>query len=176
PVRVDLHRNDQRTVKYAGQALAPVEAHILPVIDLLAPSNPDRIFLGLNVKVLFVDPGQLDNGNKVVTLLEHIDQWIAACTGRGGPKPVAGKTILKSTLKRKQRFEGIRIPHNHDDSSISDMCGPSGRAAKDFGIWVFAVKVSSAAAINDRGTSGGRKHDLKADLGITGGAPGGACF
>ena len=45
-VWVDLHRNDKRAVKYAGQALAPVEAHILPVVDLLAPSDPDRVFLG----------------------------------------------------------------------------------------------------------------------------------
>ena len=33
------------------------------------------------------------------------------------PKPVAGKTIFKGSLKGKKGFEGIGISHNHDDSS-----------------------------------------------------------
>jgi len=73
-----LHRNDKCAVKHAGQALATVEAHILRIVDLLAPRDPDRVFLDLNVQVLFVDPGQFDNGNKVITLLKHIDRRIAA--------------------------------------------------------------------------------------------------
>ena len=53
---MDLHRNGEGAVKYPGQALAPVEAYILCIVNGLLPGDTDGVFFRLNIQVPFIDP------------------------------------------------------------------------------------------------------------------------
>src|SRR5262249_16288470 len=77
----------------------------------LFAEDPDGIVLGLNLEIVFVDPGYLENGNQRVALLKQIDRRKCAGTCRAAAQPIAFETGVKRSLQIKQRVKPVIVWH-----------------------------------------------------------------
>src|SRR5215211_7010751 len=66
-IRVDIDRYRQRAVEDARNAFASVDARAFIVVDALLSGDPDRVFLGFDLKLLLVHAGQFDHRDEVVS-------------------------------------------------------------------------------------------------------------
>jgi hypothetical protein len=102
-IRVDLDRSAS-VIEVAGHALAPMDAHVIRVIDALLAEDTDSVGLGLDLQVVVVDARQFHQHQDIVVLLKHVDgrKWAAA----GGRilQPVAGESgFAGAAIRRTDR-------------------------------------------------------------------------
>src|SRR6202035_2512215 len=64
----------QGAVERAKCALAPVHTGASGIGDGFLTRDTNGVFLGLDLEAVFVNPGQFDDCQDVVALLEHVDR------------------------------------------------------------------------------------------------------
>src|ERR1043165_3152836 len=117
-VRVDPHRDCECAVELASAALAAMHARPLGIRNGFPARNPDRVVFRLDFQCVLVDARKLDNGEKVISLLKHIDWREGAPTGRPVLEPVARLAGLQRPLKIEQRLERIGQGRDHNATSL----------------------------------------------------------
>ena len=108
-VGVDLDRQRDYSVEAPCDALAPMHADLLSIVDRFSPGYPDGTFLRLQFQVGLIDAGQLHNRHEVMALLKDID-W-GECTM---PEVVSlsqslARRASNSRCKRKSVSKGSAI-------------------------------------------------------------------
>jgi hypothetical protein len=98
-VGIDLDWHGQGSIEGPRQPLAPMQADLLGIGEVLLAGNADRVVLGLDLKVGFVDACQLDDCDQIVALLEDIDGREGPSGGGCPPQPIAFQTRLQGPLK-----------------------------------------------------------------------------
>src|SRR5262245_60712495 len=74
PIRVQLHRQGDRPVEAARNALSTMHAGIAAVVDLLLSGNADGVSPHLQTEIILADARHLDDGREVVALPKDIDR------------------------------------------------------------------------------------------------------
>ena len=105
---IDLDRHGQRAIEGSRQPLTAMQAYLLGIGDVLLAGDADRLVLGLDLKVGFIDARQLDDCDQVVALLEDIDGRESSGPCGCAAQPIAFQPGFQCPLKIKQRVESVR--------------------------------------------------------------------
>src|SRR5215831_1457310 len=89
PIRVQLHRQGDRPVEAAGNALPAMHAGIAAVVDRLLSGNADGISPHLQTEIILAEAWHLDDGHEVVTLPKDVDRRERPNAAGGVFKPIA---------------------------------------------------------------------------------------
>src|SRR4029077_18895215 len=86
---LEPNRKRQGAIEFANDALTSMHAHAVREGDDLLATNTNGVLFGLDLQIVLVDAGQLDDGKKILALLKYVDRREGAAAGRRVLKPVA---------------------------------------------------------------------------------------
>jgi hypothetical protein len=112
-IRIDLDGEGERAIEFAGDALAPMDAHVVRIIHALFAGDADGIGLGLDLQFVLIDARQLHQRQDVVALLKDVDGRKRAAAGGRTLEPVARKSGFKLPLQAQQCVERIGKGGDH---------------------------------------------------------------
>jgi hypothetical protein len=108
-----LDRQRERAIELAGDALAPMDAYVVRIIDALFAGDADCVGLGLDLQFILIDARQLHQRQDVVALLKDVDGRKRAAAGGRTLEPVARKSGFKLPLQAQQCVERIGKGGDH---------------------------------------------------------------